>query len=125
MRLSTASPLPKLITRSALAAAALATLTGCHAHYVAMDIHNDSGKPISLLEVDYPNASFGADALAAGATYNYRFKILGDGPTKLLWTDAAQQNHTVSGPDLHEGQEGTLTATITPTTATWTAHLKP
>ena len=125
MRLSTRSPLPKLITRSALAAATLAALTGCHAHYVAMDVHNATGKPITLLEVDYPSASFGADALAAGADYNYRFKILGDGPTKILWTDAAQHEHTVPGPSLTEGQEGTLTATITPTTATWTAHLKP
>jgi hypothetical protein len=103
----------------------LAALTGCHAHYVAMDVHNNTGKPITLLEVDYPSASFGADALAAGATFNYRFKILGDGPTKLLWTDANQQEHTVAGPSLQEGQEGTLTAIITPTTATWTAHLKP
>jgi hypothetical protein len=129
MRLSTPSPLLRLITRCSLAAAAFTTLTGCHAHYVAMNIHNATGHPITLLEVDYPSASFGANALADGADFNYRFKILGDGPTKLLWTDAAQQSHTVSGPDLHEGQEGTLTATITPTTATataiWTTHLKP
>jgi len=125
MRLSIPSPLPKRFTRCCLAAAALVALTGCHAHYVAMDIYNASGKPITLLEVDYPSASFGADALAAGADYHYRFKILGDGPTKLLWTDAAQQSHTVSGPDLREGQEGTLTATITLTTTTWAAQLKP
>jgi hypothetical protein len=125
MRLTTPSPLPKLITRCALAAAAFAALTGCHSHYISMQVHNASGRPITLLEVDYPSASFGADTLANGADYNYRFKILGDGPTKLLWTDATQQNHTVAGPTLHEGQEGTLTATITPTAATWTAHLKP
>ena len=125
MRLFPPSPLPKRITCCALAAIAFAALTGCHSHYVSMDVHNASGHAITLLEVDYPSASFGADALADGADYNYRFKILGDGPTKLLWTDAAQQNHTVAGPDLHEGQEGTLTATITPTTATWQSHLKP
>ena len=124
MRRSTPGPLPKLITRCALAAAALAALTGCHSHYVSMDIHNASGHPISLIEVDYPSASFGADALAAGADYHYRFKILGNGPTKILWTDTAQQNHTVSGPNLHEGQEGTLTATITSTTATWQSNLR-
>jgi hypothetical protein len=118
-----ASPL-RLITCGSLAVVALAALTGCHSHYVSMDVRNDSGKPITLVEVDYPSASFGADALAAGATYHYRFKILGDGPTKLLWTDAAEHNHTVPGPSLHEGQEGTLDATITATTATWQSSLR-
>ena len=107
-----------------LALAALAALTGCHSHYISMDVRNATGKPITLIEVDYPSASFGIDALAAGATYHYRFKILGDGPTKILWTDAAEHNHTVTGPSLSEGQEGTLEATITATTATWQSNLR-
>ncbi len=114
----------RLFTRRALAILALATLTGCHSHYVSIDVHNLTTKPITLLEVDYPSASFGVDTLAAGATYHYRFKILGDGPTKILWTDAAQQQHTVAGPSLREGQEGTLTADITPATATWQSNLR-
>ena len=109
---------------AALALVVLATLTGCHSHYVAIDIHNHTGAPITLLEVDYPSASFGVDTLAANATYHYRFKILGDGPTKVLWTDAAQHEHTVPGPTLTEGQEGSLDADLT-TTATWSTHLRP
>jgi hypothetical protein len=124
MKLFTSSALPRLVTRCTLAAVALAALTGCHSHYVSIDVHNQTGSPITLLEVDYPSASFGADTLAAGATYHYRFKILGDGPTKILWTDATQHEHTVPGPSLTEGQEGALTADITPTTATWTTHLR-
>jgi hypothetical protein len=115
----------RLYPHHALAALALAALTGCHSHYVSIDVHNLSGNPISLLEVDYPSASFGVDTLAAGATYHYRVKILGDGPTKILWTDRVQQPHTVPGPNLSEGQEGTLSADINPTTATWSTHLKP
>ena len=102
----------------------LTALTGCHSPYVTTTVSNHTPTSVTLVEVDYPSASFGADALAAGADYHYRFKILGDGPTKLLWTDAAQQSHTVSGPNLNEGQEGTLTATITPTTATWQSNLR-
>ena len=114
----------RLHTRHALAAVALAILTGCHSHYVSIDVRNLTNKPITLLEVDYPSASFGVDTLAAGTTYHYRFKILGDGPTKVLWTDAAQQQHTVAGPSLSEGQEGTLTADITATTASWKSNLR-
>ena len=114
----------RAVIRRVLAAMALAALTGCHSHYISIDVQNHTGKPITLVEVDYPSASFGVDTLAAGATYHYRFKILGDGPTKILWTDAAQQSHTVAGPALTEGQEGTLTADITPTTATWQSNLR-
>ena len=124
MRLRAPGPIPKQITRYGLIALTLAVLTGCHSHYVSIDVHNTTNKPITLVEVDYPTASFGVDTLAAGATYHYRFKILGDGPTKILWTDAAQQPHTVPGPALTEGQEGTLAATITPTTATWQSNLR-
>ncbi len=113
------------VTNCLSAALALAALTGCHSHYVSIDIHNTSSQAVSVVELDYPSASFGVETLAAGATYHYRFKILGDGPTKLLWTDAAQHEHTVPGPALSEGQEGTLSADITPSTATWSAHLKP
>jgi len=112
-------PLPNILVLTAALA-----LTGCHSHYVAIDVQNASGTPITLMEVDYPSASFGTETLAAGATYHYRFKILGDGPTKILWTDASQHEHTIPGPSLTEGQEGTLTATITPTTATWQSHLR-
>ncbi len=114
----------RAVLRCLLAALTLAALAGCHSHYVAIDIRNTTAAPITLLEVDYPTASFGVDTLAAGATYHYRFKILGDGPTKILWTDAAQQQHTVPGPSLTEGQEGTLTTIITPTTATWQSNLR-
>jgi hypothetical protein len=114
----------RFFTRYVLAVLSLATLTGCHSHYVSIDVHNLTTQPITLLEVDYPSASFGVNTLAAGATYHYRFKILGDGPTKILWTDAAQQQHTVDGPALTEGQEGTLAANITPITATWQSNLR-
>lgn len=108
-----------------LAALAFGGLAGCRSHYVAADVKNSSGATVSLVEVDYPSASFGQQSLAAGASYHYRFKILGDGPTKILWTDAEHNDHTVSGPSLQEGLEGTLTVTITGDTALWSTHLRP
>lgn len=98
-------------------------LTGCHSHFVETEIVNASGSPVTLLEVDYPSASFGKDRLGSGSTYHYRFKILGQGPTKVLWTDGAHVDHSVPGPLLHEGQEGTLTITLTESTAIWKADL--
>jgi len=108
-----------------LAILALGGLTGCHSHYVEADVINDSGAAVSLVELDYPSASFGKESLANGAVYHYRFKILGDGPTKILWTDAQRKDHSVTGPSLQEGQEGSLTVTLTGNTAQWSTKLQP
>jgi hypothetical protein len=98
---------------------------GCHSHYVEADVVNASGAAVTLVEVDYPSASFGVESLGAGATYHYRFKILGDGTAKVMWTDAARKEHTVGGPVLKEGQEGGLTVSIEGGTAVWTTALRP
>ncbi len=117
----------KMMQRAGLGLAVLALggLTGCHSHYVEADVINDSGAAVSLVELDYPSASFGKESLASGAVYHYRFKILGDGPTKILWTDAQRKDHAVAGPSLQEGQEGTLTVTLTGNTAQWSTKLRP
>lgn len=102
---------------------ALAFTAGCHSAFVQATVINHSGHTVRLFEVDYPFASFGGQDLADGATFHYRFKILGDGPTKITWTDAAEHEHTTVGPTLQEGLEGPLTLTIGPDQATWDAHL--
>src|ERR1700742_424558 len=88
-----------------LAGVVLLAATGCRSRYIEATVVNAGGAAVSLVEVDYPTASFGKEALGAGASYHYRFKILGSGGTKVLWTDAARQEHTVAGPELHEGDE--------------------
>jgi hypothetical protein len=108
-----------------LATATLFALAGCKSPYISTTITNNTGGPVALVEVDYPSASFGKDSLAAGATYPYRFKIIGSGPTKVSWTDAARHDHTSSGPSLHDGQHGQLTIVLTPAGASWSSHLTP
>ena len=103
----------------------LVGVSGCHSAYVEADIKNATASPVKLVEVDYPSASFGKEVLAAGETYHYRFKILGNGDTRVLWTDATQHEHSVKGPALREGQEGPLVVTIGDDTAQWSLHLTP
>jgi hypothetical protein len=115
-----------LIRRAALAGAtgfAFLASTGCHSAYIEATVKNASGAPVSLVEVDYPSASFGREMLAPDAEYHYRFKVLGNGPTKVLWTDAAHKDHATPGPVLHEGDEGRLTITLGPAAANWTLAL--
>jgi hypothetical protein len=99
--------------------AAALTLTGCHSAHIEATISNRTPEPLSLVELDYPSASFGTQTLAPNQDFHYRFKVLGSGPTTLLWTDAARHEHKSSGPAFHESDEGTLTILITPTTPVW------
>jgi len=103
---------------------ALVAVSGCASKYVQAAVRNQTGGAVTLVEVDYPSASFGSETLAAGAEYGYRFKILGSGPTKVLWTDAERKQHEVAGPNLDEGQQGALVVTLTQSGATWNVRLK-
>ena len=85
---------------------------GCRSAYVSTTITNNSAAQVTLLEVDYPSASFGVGALAPGTQFHYRFKIQGGGPIKLQFTDASGKTHTASGPDLQQGDQGTLQVNI-------------
>jgi hypothetical protein len=83
-------------------------LSGCHSAFVETTLDNQGDMPVRLVEVDYPSASFGAGSIAAHSQFHYRFKIQGSGPLKIEFTDASGKVHDSDGPELHQGQEGTL-----------------
>ena len=98
-------------------------LAGCHSAFVNATITNTSGRPLRLVEIDYPSASFGTNDLAPGGTFKYRFKVLGSGPATLLWTGADGKEHKSEGPSLEEGEEGSLAAKVGQEDAQWVSHL--
>jgi hypothetical protein len=100
-------------------ALSLIAITGCRSPYVATTVSNRTSQPIALLEVDYPSASFGTENLAPGADFHYRFKVIGSGNMKLLYTDSAHHDHKSDGPFLKEGAQGPLTIVIADTAVTW------
>ncbi len=105
------------------AAVLLLSALGCHSAFIEATVQNHTARPIDLVEVDYPSASFGTQALAPGVDFHYRFKVLGTGPTKLLWTDDTHTERSAPGPDLHEGDEGRLTFTFSPSGPTFQKSL--
>lgn len=112
--------MPRLSPRAACLLATISLgVSGCHSAFVETTVQNRSGLPISLLELDYPSASFGTQNLAAGADFHYRFKVLGSGPVKLTYTDSTGHEHASSGPTLQEGTEGLLTVTVSPGVVRW------
>ena len=100
-------------------ATGLLAIAGCHSPYVAATISNRTSQPLTLIEVDYPSASFGTENLAPGTDFHYRFKVLGSGSMKLLYTDSDHHDHKADGPSLKEGAEGSLVITVTPAGVTW------
>lgn len=84
-------------------------LAGCHSKYVDTQIINGSQAKLTVIQVEYPSASFGVQALDPGQSFHYRFKLYGTGPLKLSFFDVKTQEHHQVGPVLAEGQEGQLT----------------
>lgn len=91
-----------------------AVWTGCHSYHVETTVENRTGDAIQLLEVDYPSASFGKNALAADGDYHYRFQVSGAGRLKVGYTTAAGKTVTIDGPELKEGEEGRLEIVLLP-----------
>ena len=93
---------------------AMTILAGCHSAHVEVTVENRTGAPVRLLEVDYPNASFGSDSLAADATMHYRIQIQGSGPVKVQYTAANGSQPQIEGPAVVERQEGALEVVLLP-----------
>lgn len=100
------------------------SLTACRSAYVQTTVSNHTAEPLSLIEVDYPSASFGTQDLAPGADFHYRFKVLGSGAMKIIYTDAERKEHTANGPLLVEGTEGPLAIVVNPTGVQWVPGFK-
>lgn len=107
-----------------LATTLLLTATGCHSAFIDADLVNLTSSPITLVELDYPSASFGTQTLAPNQHFRYRFKVLGSGPLKLIYTGPTHREQTILGPTLNEGDEGPLTITVTPTGTDWTPPIR-
>ena len=98
--------------------------TGCHSAYIEATLRNHTNQPITLVELDYPSASFGTQSLAPNQDFHYRFKTLGSGKLKFIYTDTAHVEHSAIGPALTDGDEGALTVSLDPTGIHWTSTLK-
>ncbi len=112
-----------LVPLSLLRTTPLLPLAGCHSAMIQATVHNGGPAALQLIEVDYPSASFGAQGLVPGGDFKYRFKVLGSGKLKVLYTDGAGQEHSSEGPELQEGLEGQLAITISGSGVQWTPHL--
>jgi len=98
-------------------------LAGCRSRFVAVTIVNQ-GPTVHVMEFDYPSASFGANSLAAGAKFHYRFKVQGSGPLSLQYEDGSGKTQTAQGPRVDLGDQGSLLVNIDARGAvTWTPDL--
>jgi hypothetical protein len=87
---------------------------GCHSYHIDTTIENRTGSVIKLLEVDYPDASFGADSIAAGADFHYRIQVEGTGPLTITYTGADDKQVKIKGLDLAQRQQGRLEIVLLP-----------
>ena len=93
---------------------AILAVSACRSDHVEITIHNQTGAPLRLLEVDYPSASFGTAALAPGASFHYRIQVQGSGPLTLTYSTTGNPQPHITGPDLAERQHGSLDILLLP-----------
>ena len=103
--------------RLALAIISAFSLAGCRAHVVKISLTNTSAQPIKTIIVDYPDATFGKDALAPGETYFSLIKPVDHGPIKVRFTDAQGTNHAYESISLQQGDDGSVNIKLTQTSA--------
>ena len=90
-------------------------LAGCKpSHHVDITVRNETGTTIRLLEVDYPNASFGADSVGSGSVLHYKVQLQGTGPVKVQYTAPDNHQPQITGPVLHENTDGKLEIVLLP-----------
>jgi hypothetical protein len=94
-------------------------LAGCHAtpsrgglEAAFLITVRNQGPDVHQLEVDYPNASFGRDAVPSGASFDYPPKLIGSGPVKVTFNDSSGKSHTATGPVVQEGMHKNLVISI-------------
>jgi hypothetical protein len=87
---------------------------GCRSAHVEVTVENRTGSTVQLLEVAYPSASFGANALASGADLHYRIQLRGSGTLKIRYVGAGGRPAEIEGPRLDEGQQGRLEVVLLP-----------
>jgi hypothetical protein len=92
----------------------LLPVLACHSYHIDATIQNRTGGPITLMEVDYPSASFGADTLAANADFHYRLQTRDSGQITVQYTAANGHQVQVKGPTLYEKQEGSIQIVLLP-----------
>lgn len=98
-----------------LSLVALPWLTGCKSAHINVTVQNHTGETIKLVEVDYPSASFGIDSLDNGGSYQYLIQVRLSGNMKVQYTDANSLKVVkMEGPELKEGQQGTMTIVLQP-----------
>lgn len=93
------------------------SLSGCRAHVVKISLTNTSTQPIKTIIVDYPNATFGKDALAPGESYFSLIKPVDHGPIKVQFTDAQGDRHAYQSISLQQGDDGSVNIKLTQTSA--------
>jgi hypothetical protein len=109
--------------RRTLLVALLVACAGCRSRFVEVTIVNQ-GPTVHVMEFDYPSASFGANLLATGAKFHYRFKVQGPGLLSLQYEDASGHTRTAQGPKVELGDQGSLLVRIDELGAvTWSPSL--
>jgi hypothetical protein len=102
------------IVAAAIGLLGLCGIAACHSYHIEATVENRTGETITLLEVDYPSASFGVDTLAPDGAVHHRIQIRDSGPVSVQYTAAHGHQIQVKGTTLYENQQGAIDIVLLP-----------
>lgn len=85
---------------------------------------NLSPEKVSTITVDYPEATFGINALEPGKSFRYKIEPTATGALKIEFRDAQGRNHLSSGPVVRKNDEGSIMVKLTQSGATAALQLQ-
>jgi hypothetical protein len=106
--------MPGRIIAAILAFCLLLTTNGCQQCHVEATLVNRTGVELRLIEIDYPSASFGANALGPGETLRNPMRIHGSGSVRIQYVIGNSSPVSIQGPTLSKGQQGRLDIDLLP-----------
>jgi hypothetical protein len=97
-----------------LATSLLLPAAACKSYWINADVQNQTGITVHELEVTYPSASFGANSVAPGAVFHYRFQVRNSGLMKVDYLTPDGKTVHADGTSLDESMQGVITIRLLP-----------
>lgn len=103
----------------------LIAFVGCtHSHVIQVTVTNTSAEKITTVVIDYPEATFGANSLDAGKSFQHKIKPTATGALKIEFVNSHGVDRVSTGPVVHKGDEGSIEVKLTQYGASITTKIK-
>jgi hypothetical protein len=85
---------------------------------IKVTVTNTSTEKLSMIMIDYPDATFGINSLEAGKSFEYKIKPTSTGALRIEFVNSHGVGHVAAGPVVHKNDQGSIQVRVTQDGAT-------